>query len=135
MKNVPCSTYESASPTHSHSRCTQDIVTYALRLLSLPYLHQSLSGNGFERRSFLNFRVHALACPRLSQLNSRAVLHITPWNGPQRKSSPNISPIVASRNCCTDRVENTASQLVHWCMLRICCGYRLTTAVVYRAIT
>jgi hypothetical protein len=28
----------------------------------------------------------------------------------------NSSPIVASRSCRTDRVENTASKLVHWCV-------------------
>jgi hypothetical protein len=34
---------------------------------------------------------------------------------------PNSSSIVASRNYRTDRVENTASQLLHCCVLRICC--------------
>jgi hypothetical protein len=31
----------------------------------------------------------------------------------------------------TDCAENTASQLVHWCMLEICCGHYLAMAVVY----
>jgi hypothetical protein len=39
---------------------------HALNLLSLMYLHQSLSGNGFQRRSFLSFRVHVLTDQRLS---------------------------------------------------------------------
>jgi hypothetical protein len=34
-----------------------------------------------------------------------------------------------------DREENTVSQLLHCCVLRICCGHYLATAVVYRAIT
>jgi hypothetical protein len=51
-----------------------------------------------------------------------------------QKISPNSS-IVVSRRCRTDRVENTASQVVHLCLLGICCGHYLATAVVYRVIT
>jgi hypothetical protein len=36
-------------------------------------------------------------------------------------TSPNSSSIVASRSCRTDHVENTVSQLVHWCVLGTCC--------------
>jgi hypothetical protein len=36
-------------------------------------------------------------------------------------NSPKTSPIVASRSYRLDRVENTASQLLHCCILRICC--------------
>jgi hypothetical protein len=50
-------------------------------------------------------------------------------------SSPNRSYIVASRSCRTDRIENTTSQLVHSCVLGICLGHYLATAVVYRVIT
>jgi hypothetical protein len=46
-------------------------------------------------------------------------------------TASNNSSIVASRNCRTDHVENTASQLAHWCVLGICC---LPTGVVYRVI-
>jgi hypothetical protein len=44
---------------------------------------QSLSGNVFQRRSFLSFRVHALTGRRLSpnSLNSRPVLLIPPRHG------------------------------------------------------
>jgi hypothetical protein len=35
----------------------------------------------------------------------------------------------------TERVENTAPQLLQRCVLRICCGHHPATAVVYRAIT
>jgi hypothetical protein len=43
-----------------------------------------------------------------------------------QNTSPNNS-IVASRSCGTDRVENTASQLLHWCVLRICCSLHPAT--------
>jgi hypothetical protein len=46
-------------------------------------------------------------------------------------TASNIS-VVASRGCRTDRVENISSQLVHWCVLGICC---LATDVVYGVIT
>jgi hypothetical protein len=36
-------------------------------------------------------------------------------------TSPNSSSIVASSRYRTDCVENTASQLLHCCILRICC--------------
>jgi hypothetical protein len=38
----------------------------ALRLLSLLYLHRLSPGNGFQRRSFIGFRVHVLTGRRLS---------------------------------------------------------------------
>jgi hypothetical protein len=41
------------------------------------------------------------------------------------------SSIVSSRSCRTDRVENISSQLVHWCVLGICC---LAMDVFYRVI-
>jgi hypothetical protein len=37
--------------------------------------------------------------------------------------------------CHTNRVENTASQLLHWYVLRISCGHYLATTVVYRVIS
>jgi hypothetical protein len=43
-------------------------------------------------------------------------------------AGPKKSSIVASRSYRTDRVENTSSQLVHGCVLGICC---LATGVVY----
>jgi hypothetical protein len=48
---------------------------------------------------------------------------------------PNNSSTAASRSCGTDRVENTASQLLYWWVLRICCSHYPTTAVVNRVIT
>jgi hypothetical protein len=50
-------------------------------------------------------------------------------------TSPNNYSIVASCSYCTDYVKNTASQLLHCCVFRICCGRYLATAVVYTAIT
>jgi hypothetical protein len=50
-------------------------------------------------------------------------------------TSPNSFSIVVSRSYLTDRVEKTASRLLHCCVLRICCGHYLATAVVYIAIT
>jgi hypothetical protein len=44
----------------------------------------------------------------------------------------NSLSVVASRSCRKDRVENTDSQLAHWCSLGICC---LGTGVVYRVVT
>jgi hypothetical protein len=51
-----------------------------------------------------------------------------------RGTSPSSS-LVTSCSYRTDRVENTDSQLLHFCVLRIYCGHNLATAVVYRAIT
>jgi hypothetical protein len=47
-------------------------------------------------------------------------------------TASNGSSTVESRSYRTDLVENTASQLVHWYVLGICC---LATDVVYRDIT
>jgi hypothetical protein len=121
---------------------------HALSLLSLLYLHQLLSGNGFQRRSFLSFRVYVLTGRQLSQLTPRlaAISHQLPIVltavsrfsrnrscsslysiGTERKENTSSNnSIVASRIYPTDRVENTASQLLHCCVLRICC---LTTGV------
>jgi hypothetical protein len=71
----------------------------------------------------------------LSQLNFTLTLLITTWHGCIENTSPNRSSIVASHNCCTNRVEHSASQLEHWCVLGICCGHYLATGVVYRVIT
>jgi hypothetical protein len=49
-----------------------------------------------------------------------------------QNTASNSYSIVASRSCGTNRVENTSSQLVYWCMLGICC---LATGIVYRVIT
>jgi hypothetical protein len=53
-------------------------------------------------------------------------------HGPHREHRSISYSIVTSRSCRTGLVENTASQLVHWCVLGICCR---ATAVVYRVIT
>jgi glutaminase len=50
------------------------------------------------------------------------------------RASANISYIVASRSYLTDRVKDTVSQLLHCCVLLMCCDHNLATAVVYRAI-
>jgi hypothetical protein len=52
---------------------------HVLSLLSLLCLYQSLSGNRFQSRRSLNFRVHVFNDRRLSHnlLNSRLALHIT----------------------------------------------------------
>jgi hypothetical protein len=47
------------------------------------------------------------------------------------KTSPNSSSIVASHSYRTDRVQNTASQLLHCCVLQICC---LTMVVFAEAL-
>jgi hypothetical protein len=41
------------------------LTEHALRFLSLLYLHWLSTGNGFQRRSFLSFRVHVLSGRRL----------------------------------------------------------------------
>jgi hypothetical protein len=43
-------------------------------------------------------------------------------------TSSNSSNNIASRSYSTDRLENAASQLLHCCVLQICCGLYLTTA-------
>jgi hypothetical protein len=108
----------------------------ALSLLSLLYLHRLSPGSGFQRRSFLSYRVRTLTGRRLSHnsLNSRLVLLVTPRHGPHKNTSPSSSSIVVSRSCRADRVDNVAYQLLHWCMLRICCGHYVATAVVYRVV-
>jgi hypothetical protein len=55
--------------------------------------------------------------------------------GTDRKENapPNSFSIVASRNFCTTGVDNTASQLLHCCLLRICClTTGLCTTISYR---
>jgi hypothetical protein len=64
-------------------------------------LHRLSSGNDFHRRRFLSFRVHVLT----SRLLSHSYLNC----------------VVATRSCRTDRVEKTASKLLHCSMLRNCC--------------
>jgi hypothetical protein len=49
------------------------------------------------------------------------------------RESPNSYSIVASRSYGTDRVEDTASLLLHCCVLLIRCDHYLAKAVVYRA--
>jgi hypothetical protein len=106
---------------------------HPLSLPSLLCLHQSLSGNGFQHRSFLSFCVHALIGRGLTPkyLNSGFVLLITSRQGQHRKHLFSSS-IVAPRRCPTDRLENTSPQLVHWCVLGNCC---VATGVVYGVIT
>jgi hypothetical protein len=48
------------------------------------------------------------------------------------RGSPNSSYIFTSYSCHTDCVQNTTSQLFHWCMLGICC---LAMGFVYRVVT
>jgi hypothetical protein len=88
---------------------------HALGVLSLRDLHRFSPGNGFQRCRFLSFRAHVLTGRRLS---------------PNHRTEN--SSIVVSWSCSTDHVDNTASQLVHWCMLGICCP---ATDVVCRVIT
>jgi hypothetical protein len=102
---------------------------HILSLLSALLFHK-LSGNGFQCRRFLNFHVHVLTGWRLSHNypSSKLVLTITPSMDCTENTSPNSSSIVVSCCCCTDRVENIALWLVHWCLLGICC---LATGIVY----
>jgi hypothetical protein len=119
---------------------------YALSLLSLLYLQQSLPGNSFNNVVFL---AHVLAGGRLShnfrlstQINSLPLhcINSTELGRPSDITSAdhientayNSSSTVASHSCRTDGVENTASQLVHWCLFRISF---LATVVFYRVIT
>jgi hypothetical protein len=67
----------------------------------------------------------------LTELTPHCLL-ITYRHEQNRKHRSNCSSIVASRSRRTGRVENTASQLVHWCVLGMCC---LATGVVYRGVT
>jgi hypothetical protein len=53
----------------------------------------------------------------------------------KENTSPNSFSIVASLSYCTDRVENTASQLIYCCLLRTCCCNYLATAVVFLLIS
>jgi hypothetical protein len=65
------------------------------------------------------------AVSRLSRNRSRSLLYSLGMYRTEN-TSPNNSSIAASRSYRTDRVENTASHLLHCCVLRIC---RLETAV------
>ena len=47
------------------------------------------------------------------------------------KTCPNSSSVAASCSYHTKHVENTASQLLHYCMLWTCCGHFLATTVVF----
>jgi hypothetical protein len=124
-----------------HTLCSS--LKHALSFLSLLCLHRLSPGNGSQRRRSLSFRVHVLTCWRMSHkksklftpLNSTELTPLTVYNisnGPHRKRRSNSSYIITSHSRRTDRVENTASQLIHWFVLRICC---LPTGVVYKVIT
>jgi hypothetical protein len=100
----------------------------------LLYMLLALASGAFLGSEFLGTRDHILLSqiwehsyfpsirikpsPFLQQ-NHRFVLLITSRHGPHRKQFPNSSYIVASRGYRTDRVENTVSQLLHFCMLRM----------------
>jgi hypothetical protein len=116
-------------------------------LHSLLYLHRLSPINGFQYRSFLNFLVHVLTGRRLIQnlliaLTPRlaAISHQPPTlliaililscncccsllyslgTDNTENTSPNSS-VVASCSYSTDSVENTASQFLSCCVLRIC---------------
>jgi hypothetical protein len=120
-------------------------------LLSLLYLHWLLPGNGFQCCNFLSFSIHVLTGQQLSQNSFIAPTDEPPgWQPchtnpllvslPSQDScnyscsslhtlimdciestSPKSSSIVASRSYRTDCMENTASQLLHCCVLWICC--------------
>jgi hypothetical protein len=54
-----------------------------------------------------------------TQVNSRLVLLNKPKHlgtGRIENTSPDSSSIVASRSCHMDHIENTSSQLLHWCV-------------------
>jgi hypothetical protein len=123
---------------------------HALSLFSLLCLNQSLSSNGFQRRTFpllwipelspcLSYQLTAtfhkartsdsltqrpthFASVNSNALHSLIVLLITPRHGPHRKHRPYVAPfIVAYEVISTGSVENTAFQPVHWRMLGIFC--------------
>jgi hypothetical protein len=79
LQNATTSNCSAIANSHS--------LQHVLSLLSLLCLHQSLSGNGFQRRTSLNFRIHVLTVrrPFHDKLNSRLVLLITPRHGQHRK--------------------------------------------------
>jgi hypothetical protein len=77
----------------------------------------------------------AVSSPVVVWLNSRLVLLITPQHGLHRNTSCSRSSIVASYSYRTDRVEYTAYQSVHWCVLGIYCGHYLAVDFVYGFIT
>jgi hypothetical protein len=86
---------------------------------SLIYLHQLSPGNGFQRRSFLSFRVLLLTGRRLSHnqlmlfwltyedslLIAAPACYIASARTAQ-KTCPNNSSVVASRGYSSDQVEN-----------------------------
>jgi hypothetical protein len=55
LENVTTNNYNTIVNPH-----TLQFTTAHTKSSSLLYLHRSLSGNGFQLRSFLSFRVHAL---------------------------------------------------------------------------
>jgi hypothetical protein len=77
-----------------------NLLEHALSLFSLLYLHRLSPGNGFQRRSFLGFRVYVLSAWRLShnQPNSTLALLIIPRHGPRREHSFPVTPLVHVRN-------------------------------------
>jgi hypothetical protein len=126
-----CTLTESIAPSLIHALYSS--LQYLLSL-SLLYLHRLSRGNCFKRSSFLNFRAHALTGRRLSQRTKLLDIYCLQHLGTDRivNTVSNSSSIVVSRSCCTDRLENTASQLVLWCVLGFC---YLSTSVVCRVIT
>jgi hypothetical protein len=92
----------------------------------------TLSGNGFQRHSFLSFRVHVLYwLASISQLNLDFLFLQHLGTDSIENTASNISSTIVSCSCLRDRVTNIASPLVHWCVLWVCC---LATGIVYRVI-
>jgi hypothetical protein len=117
-------------------------------VLSLSYLHCLSRTNGFQHRTFLSYRVHVLTSRRLSQLNPTLLTAVSilllnrscsSLNSLDTDRTENIFPksssIVASLSYLTDSVENTASELLHCCLLRVCCSHYLALNVAQLLIS
>jgi hypothetical protein len=92
-------------------------------------------GSEFRRTRghILLSQIRDISFRRLLRLAGSRWRYLTP--PPHGYLSPNSSSVVASHSYRTDSVRNTASQLLHCCVSRICCAHYLSTAVVYTAIT
>jgi hypothetical protein len=99
---------------------------HVLTLLSLLCLHRLSPDNGFQRRSFLSFRLHVLTGRKLSQLTPALLAAVS------RLSRNHICSSLYILG--TNLTESTASNRSS-IVACICFGHYLATTVVYRAIT
>jgi hypothetical protein len=105
---------------------TSLLASHCLTIQSLLQLINSQAGSHLTSTSYSS---HGSLKTRLSCNHSCSSVYSLGTDHIEN-TSPNSSPVVASHSYRTNCVQNIASQLLHCCMLRICCGRYIIPAVV-----